>query len=511
MDLRAFPKLPVETLLGLARSSGSSTRYINLSGHGTLKSSTLQELVSSLYIAPSQLGGLPFTQLTEVNLRGCCNVSTRTLHHLLMCSPALVSLGLRGLTAVASSTCDIIGVYCTRLESLDISRCINLDGSGVRSMCEAVFTRREPLRLRELRAAGLKYVTSDLMLIMGHVAPHLEVLDLSGARSLTNSGLRAFIECMEDDDVEKVVLTSRQAGLDPTDPTRHWRRVTRLRHLAVSCCTSLTDVAFKHLAHAVPQLVYLEAAGIGAGIHDDGLVHLLRTTPLLKKLDLEDASSITDGVISALTPDSEANDAQRSPRTGQFLEHLTLSYATQVSDEALSRLIQACSCLRILEADNTRMSGTVLQEFVRTTRRRGIHDAMIAAGDNRNVGESTVTGLQSQTRPRQGFREWDARRLGFLDYRDQEGLENIGSDECDPSRVVVKTFYSWQMVDTVRATRRKHAKSRRVPSWEEDMRIDRMEGSSRMRWWSPGGRRIVSALTTPVGDPREAGDACIIM
>jgi F-box/leucine-rich repeat protein 2/20 len=518
LDLRAFPHLPTTTLLRIAEASGSFTRILNLAGHGPLQSRTLNGMTDHLSAELLLPDGLSVTQLTEINLRGCSGVTTRALHHLLLRSPALIRLVLRGSNAVTNTTCDIIAGYCPRIEVLDVTRCYNLDGAGLLALCAATRERGDTLRLKELRAAGLHFVTADLMFSLARAAPLLEVLDLSGCRGLTNSALRAFVECSDEDavsgDIDAVLLTSREAGRDPTDPTKYWRRVTRLRHLTLSSCTLLTDVGCKHLAHAVPALEILELAGVGSQLHDEGLVHLINTTPLLRKFDLEDASNITDSLILALTPArslSRQSAPSGPPQLGERLEHLVISYAHHITDDALLGLIQRCKALRVLEADNTRMSGRVMQEFVRTARRRATADAVIVAGDNRNVGESSVREVVALTRPRLGWRGWDARPLGFLDARDREGLEDVGNDECAPERVVVKTFYSWQMVDAVRAARKKRAKARRLPSWDvEDARDGAQERNTRSRWWVPSRRS--SAMNTPTAlDAREGGDACMIM
>lgn len=506
------------SLLRIAEIAGSFIQNFDMVGQASLSPATLQGLTDRVCLTPSLPGGLPSTQLTHVNLRGCSAVTTRSLHHLLIRSPCLERLCVKGLNAVTNTTCDILAVYCPRLRAFDASRCGNMDGGGLRALATAALERGEHLPLTELRVSGLKYVSNDLMGVLGRAAPHLEVLDMSCCHGLHNNGLRAFVACSDADvadrDVKTVRLTSREAGYDPTDPTKHWRRVTRLRHLVLSSCGGLTDGACKHLAHAVPHLEFLELAGIGPALRDEGVVHLLKTTPLIRRLDLEDASSISDTVLATLTPEVRERRSKREPEPepGAALEHLCLSHVANVSDDALSRLIQRCTHLRVLEADNTRMSGRVLQEFVRAVRRRGAVDAVLAAGDNRNVGESAVREVAGSTRPRLGWRAHDARRLGFLDARDNEGLGGVGQDECDPLRVVVKTFYSWQTVDAVRAARKKRAKAgaRRAPSWEDPDGEGAGVGASRTRWWSPSGRRSPVADMPTLLDARD-GEACIIM
>ncbi|OBZ79809.1 SCF E3 ubiquitin ligase complex F-box protein grrA [Grifola frondosa] len=382
-----------------------------------------------------------------------------------------------------------------------MSRCPNVNGDGIRILAAAALARKEPLRLTELRLSGLRRITDEMMELLGKAAPDLEVLDLSYARDLHNSAVDAFVACTEDDrdaaQIPCVQLTAREAGRDPADPSRYWRRVTRLRHLSLSSCLMLTDHACSHLAHAVPKLEFFEMAGIGADLRDGGLVRLLETTPFIRRLDLEDACDITDDVLLAITPDPAASEAPARgqpppPRPGHALEHLTISYASNITNDALTRLMRGCTRLRVLEADNTRLSGRAMGEFVELARARRLEDARIVAIDCRGVGEHTVKDVAAHTRARHGWRAWEARKLGYLDARDAEGL-SVGQDECDPLRVVLKTFYSWQTVDAVRAAREKRrnkAGARRGASGSGSSGAEEATGMStgRMRWWSPSRR-----------------------
>lgn len=497
---------------------------LDLSGHSALTSTTLIEVSQYLSARPTLPTALPHTNLTYINLQGCYALTTRSLHHILIRSPQLKKLCLRGQLAVTNATCEILAGYCPELVSLDLGRCRNLTEEGIRSVATAAVARGEYIPLKELRLSGLKGVNDDMMAALGRAAPFLEVLDLSYA-SVHNSAIEAFVSCTPEEapKLNGIQLSSREAGRDPSDPTRYWRRVTRLRHLNLSSCVLLTDHACSHLAHAVPQLEFLELAGIGPELRDDGLVRLLGTTPRIRRLDLEDATEVTDKVLHALTPSapppSSASPAA-SPRTsapvappepGHALEHLVLSYANVESD-ALAELVRACGALRVLEADNTRMTGLVLREFVHAARRRGTPHARVVAVDCRAVGEHAVRELAALTRPRAGWRGWHARRLAFLDARDDEGL-GVGQDECDPGRVVVKTFYSWQTVDAVKAAREKKRLSgarRGAHASESSTSSEGVSGAGRARWWSPGGRR--SGPNTPLLDTAErGGEGCTIM
>ncbi|KAH7922798.1 RNI-like protein [Leucogyrophana mollusca] len=516
VNLRAFPKLPTPFLLRLAETLGPFIRNVDLTGHIGLTSATLVNVTNSLCIRPIQETGSLYTQLTDINLQGCSSLSTQSLHNLLVHSPYLRTLCVKGLRSVTNATFDVLA-QCPRLTSLNLSRCVGIDGEGVRAFAAASLARGDFLALKELRVSGLKGINDEVLATLGRAAPSLEVLDLSYCRSLHNSALEAFVACTEaDKDIEIVLLTARQAGRDSREMGRFPRRVTALRHLVLSNCILLTDIACSNLAHAVPRLEFLELAGIGTEIKDDGLVRLLETTPLLKKLDLEDASDISDAVLAALTPSTrDAAPSQQGatsdepPQTGHALEHLVVSYAISVSNDAFLALIRNCPRLRVLEADSTCVSGSVLREFVRLVRTRNIPDATFVAIDCRAIGESVVKEVSTSTRPRKGWRSWDARKLAYLDERDREELK-VGQDECDEKRVVLKSFYNWQTVDAVRAARERRRKaSRRVGNSSTDTASEAEDSgqvSGRARWWSPSGRRS-SGNNTPDTDR----EGCIVM
>jgi F-box and leucine-rich repeat protein 2/20 len=260
-------------------------------------------------------------------------------------------------------------------------------------------------------------------------------------------------------------------------------------------------------------------AGIGTELRDDGLVCLLRTTPHLRRLDLEDASEITDDVITALTPDSGTDGGlsapkKSEPQMGHTLEHLIISFAANVTDNAPFDLIRGCTHLRVLEVDNTPILGAVLKEFVRLSRHRRITDSRIVAIDCRGIGESVVNELSTTTRPRLGWRSYHARKLRYLDGRDKEDLK-VGQDECDETRVVLKTFHSWQTVDAVKVAREKRRKStsRRAANDSNGSVTDSedfLANTARARWWSPSGRRI-SGGNSPTTLDTNSNEGCRIM
>ncbi|KAF8433524.1 hypothetical protein L210DRAFT_3411656 [Boletus edulis BED1] len=513
VDLRAFPSTFLPSLVQL---SGPFIKNLDLLGHKYFSPTALTDMAGGLCVRPAPIVNFTYTQLTAITLQGCTALTTQSLHGLLIRSPFLRSLNVKGLQAVTNATFDVLAL-CSQLASLNMSRCTNIDGDGVRAFGAAVMARGARLALRELWLCGLHMINDDALATLGKAAPHLEVLDLSYCRSLHNSALEAFVACVEGGEIlgETISLTSRQVGRDPWDTRRYTRRVTALRHLSLSSCTMLTDTACSNLAYSVPRLELLELAGIGHTLKDDGLVHLLATTPSIRKLDLEDASDITDAVLEVLTPEpvvegSTPSKTTTPPQPGHALEHLTMSSATNLTNDAFRALIRGCSNLRVLEADSTSISGTVLKEFVRQVCDRGINNAGLVVVDCRSVGERAIKDVVANSRPRKGWRSWEARKLGYLDGRDGEDLK-VGQDECDEKRVVIKSFYSWQTVDAVRHVRERRKKTNKKSQCNSEQLSEPEDGVKllgRMRWWVSGSRTS-SGNSTPGEDSDR--DGCVVM
>lgn len=511
IDLHAFGRASLASGLRISEHGGKFVQALNLAGHVSCSSADLHGLTDDLCLNQFPAA----TQLTSINLRGCTSLDSRSLHRLLEHTPLLRRLCVKGIPAVTNLMFKTIAACCPRLEDLDASRCVNADAAGVLAWARNATINSTHLDIVQLRLSGLKHVDEDMMAALGRAAPALEVLDLSYARQLRNSAMEAFVACTEDDtegdlSVDIVRLFAREVGRDGDGC--FCRRVTRLRHLALSSCPLLTDVACSNLAHSVPCLEMLEMAGIGTFLEDDGLVRLLRTTPQIRSIDLEDASEISDALLEALMPEDE-DDARASSevRPGHALERLIVSNAAELSDSAFRSLIRGCKQLRVLEADGTQISASVLREFVETARERNVSDARIVVIDCRGIGEAVTKDMSAATRPRQGWRAYGARKLKYLDGRD-EIIDDIkgGQDECDETRVVLKSFHAWLAVDAVTAAREKIRRSHRR---NQNASSDEADFPGRpMRWWQPGGRTRPNSFT---GSHNVAGlnsgDSCTIM
>ena len=516
------------------------------------------------------------TQLTSINLKGCSAITTRSLHHLLIASPQVQDLTLTGLSAVTNTTCEIIGEFCSaNLVKLDLSRCWNMNGNGVQGMIGhqhiealgdfAILPSRRLAKLRTLRLGGLRRTSISVMYYIGYGLPDLEMLDLSGSKYLRDEEVEAMVDWDDRYDdpsvsnssssvishptIPKISLTSREMGLNPMNASRYHKRLTKLRHISFSSCPLVTDACAGHLAYTVPNLEFFELGGVGASIRDAGLVRLFGTTPLIRKIDLEDASEITDETLDALSPppppplvdrprlDTTTHTPTQArapppPCPGDRLEHIVVSYAGNISDQAFLSLIRSCPKLTTLEADNTRISDNVVKEFVKTCRRRAALGAEIVAVDCRNVTRGVVGGENGQvgnngegvyaTRNRRGIRSWESRAMGYYDERDgkdlMSGNDVIGGaltvgDECDDKRVVLKTFHTWQAVDAMMSARERRRKviASRKTGESTSGRSSPGDGASSPRWlnWRSASVVGVPLLAGEVDMEDERG--CVIM
>lgn len=547
---------------------------LDLRGHSNIKAAALMTLTSSASHTPYEFA-LPVTQLTTINLIGCRQLTTHSLHHLLLRSPKVQQVILKGLDCVTDTTLtEVLAPHATDLELLDIGRCKNVGGKALRIYANLILDRIGRMnpdrpngdevempargwdggRLRLLKASGMRDVDMRVVRDVGRAFPALRHLDFSHCKDIEDSALRELVawfpgpfHSAADTTPQpwhrfhaSLLLTSREAGFDPGDPTKHQRHLlSHLRHLNLSGCRGLSDTGIGYLAHCVPNLEILEVASMGdgmrSGIGDEGLVRLFQTTKKIRRIDLEDAMDITDHTLDVLTPPSSdrRRGEERELETGDRLEHLVVSFAMELSPEAFTRLIRGCKALKVLEADNTRISSGVIREFVTLRRKRerrarnessassgsalifsGIGGSEIVATDCRSVTTALIEDLKTMTRPRRGFRTYDAR---FLDFEDgaavtlsiaQGGGPLVGQDECDETKVVFKSFHGWTVLDEVRQKRDK--RKLKAQTGGSSGAGDIVTGSS-----TPSGRvwgRRSAGHNTPHGeDGFDRGATCIIM
>lgn len=324
MEFSRYPEMTEGAMISIAKAAGPFVRRLDLHGHAALSSRVL--LALSKAQRPRSLTnweqqnavstGVPSeaSQLEELDLEGCRQISTGALNTVLSRSPNLRKCKLGSLPCVDNTTLCVLAATATNLEFLDISRCRSVDGDGIRAFfaiqesdtnVSAVMKERNVAsKFRTLHAAGVTGFDSATLSQLGRHWPNLEVLDLSYCSDVNDAAIAALVSSDGDVVSEKgafVTLTPRQAGSQQDEEITR-RCFPHLKRLNLSSCRALTDRACVSLSHALPSLEVLELANIGPAIKDAGLVKLFATVPRLQKLDLERATQITDAALSALSP-----------------------------------------------------------------------------------------------------------------------------------------------------------------------------------------------------------------
>jgi len=494
--------------------------------------------------------------ITHLNLSRCLNTDAEGLRSYFAAAMnredtlRLKELRVSGLKGVDDAVMEKMGRTCPELEVLDLSYARDLHNSAVDAFMRWPEDWGVPSPPASPLSSSSSPPTGGYPFPSPSSWPSLasfpaSFLSAFEERERRERGMGPGLKWNHHQD--SILLTSKEAGRDSGDPTKYRRRVTQLRHVNFSSCALLTDIAASHLAHAVPKLEFFEMGGIGGEIREEGLIRLFETTPWIRKVDLEDAAEVGDALIEVLTPDPSSSDVASPvladgpvPQPGHALEDLIISHAIGVTNDALLALVRRCTRLRVLEADGTRISPTTVQEFVKLSRERRARDARLVAIDCRGVGDGATKNIFPLIRPRMGWRAYGARKLSYLDSRDDEYAdiaaevggsdsgrkdESAVMDECDSDRVVVKTFYTWQVVDNVKAAREKRAKANKAAGKGRDRRrrlsddlgvgsaggVGGGGGGARRRWFGPGGGRFAGAGTPTILEPGPDREGCVLM
>lgn len=314
-----YSTIPAESLARIITSAGPFIKDLNLRGCVQVEHYKRTEVVVKAC-----------KNLMNATLEGCQNFHKNTLHNLLRSNEKLVNLNLTGLTAVSNTSCKIIAESCPQLEVFNISWCGRVDARGVKTVVEGC-TRLKDLRVGEV--GGFDNIETAEAIFTANT---LERLVMSGCAELNNTALKVMLHGIEP---EIDVLTDR-----PVVPPR------KLRHLDLSRCVRLTDAGVKTLGYLVPNLEGLQLSGCKS-LTDAALEPILDSTPRLTHLELEELEGLTDSLLS--------EHLVKAP-CATTLEHLTLSYCENISDNGMLPVVKKCIGLKTLDLDNTRISDLVL-------------------------------------------------------------------------------------------------------------------------------------------------------
>lgn len=241
----------------------------------------------------------------------------------------------------------------SNLKVLDVSLCRNLHAG-------ALLDLNQP-ELEQLFAAKLSGMDAKVAGSLLSQFPMLQYLDIGYSRHITDEAFKRW--------------PSKEDG------------GTALQGLRLSGCPRLTDQTCLNLIGKVPDLETLELASIGGNIRDGGIVKLIEACRNLRKLDVEDATNLTDRTLAALLPAKN----HRGPPSA--LEHLNVTNVPELSEAALVRLVRACPDLRVIEAsNNSNISDVFIKTFSHHVKKHRIQNSELAVVDCRSVARQIMKG-----------------------------------------------------------------------------------------------------------------------
>lgn len=328
MDTAGFYQdIPADALVRIITSAGPFIRDLNLRGCVQLREKWNIRGLSDAC-----------TNLENFSLEGC-RIDRASIHNFLYSNNRLVHINLSGLAGATNAGLKIMSQNCPKLEYLNVSWCNNIDTRGLRRIVECC------PNLKDLRAGEIKGWEDVDFAYEIFLRNSLERLILMNCDTLTDASLAALIEGKNS---EIDFLTGR-----PVVPPR------KLKHLDLTRCRGITDQGVRTLIKNIPDIEGLQLSKC-PGIDDVTLTDLLATTPLLTHLDLEELEGLTNRSMQAL---ATAPCAAR-------LQHLCISYCENIGDPGMLPVVKACTNLRSLEMDNTRIGDLVLAEAAVMVRQR---------------------------------------------------------------------------------------------------------------------------------------------
>lgn len=347
-----YQQIPAEALAQIIVSAGSFIRDLNLRGCVQLEHHRRAEMV----VKASR-------NLVNATLEGCRNLQRQTLHDLIKRNNRLVNLNLTGLPAVSNTTLRLIAESCPQLEMLNVSWCKHMDAKAIQTVVEGC-PKLKDLRVGEVKGFKDLEVAKSIF-----TTNNLERLVLAGCEDLSDAALQVMMHGV---DPEIDVLTNI-----PMVPPR------KLRHLDLSRCNRLTSHGVQALDHLVPDLEGLILSGITT-LTDSALEPVLASTPRLTHLELEDLGELTNLLLS--------EHLAKAPCASK-LEHLSIGYCGNLGDTGMLPVFRACTSLRSVIMDNTRISDLVLAEAASMVRQR----AMDAKRQAISVNPQQQSGLPDVT------------------------------------------------------------------------------------------------------------------
>jgi F-box/leucine-rich repeat protein 14 len=317
------------------------------------------------------------TQLQQVNVSKCPNITHATLAAIARRNPYLNTLGMAG-TSVGD---EAISLICSAMQdsgcgkvltSLDISGCRDLTDLGVNCMAEVcpALLRLNMSGLSRVSDVGVRSVCAncwhlqylnveDIFLLRDdafwfsatydgrraaneNMLVSLQTLNMTDCSNLTDRGIEGLAERCRRMDVlilqgcDKITDTSLRQIADAAICTSSSTPMSDTIHtLNLSYCTAITGAGILALLPVCACLEDLNLSGLASIVNDAFVLSFSKCCPTLQRLTLQKCLLLSDAALCTLADNL-------------WLEHLDVTGCSKLTDAGVEVLSEACNGLRTI-------------------------------------------------------------------------------------------------------------------------------------------------------------------
>ncbi|GAA5803454.1 hypothetical protein HPULCUR_008936 [Helicostylum pulchrum] len=273
----------------------------------------------------------------------------------------LKRIKLNNCTKITEKSAINLALNCPRLVEVDFTNC-NINDIALTKIFNYCRDLRE-LRISQgdvtnTRISDEGFMSSFLTLKQVKDSPvyyyeQLRLVDFTAITTISDQSIKSLIQAAPK--IRNLVL-NKCINITDESILAICKLGRYLHFLHLGHCSNITDRSITKLAALCNRLRYLDMACC-IQITDKSVIELANL-PKLKRIGLVKCSNITDISIGALTS---------HVRIANSLERIHLSYCTQLSVRAISRLLNVCHKLNHLSLTNVpSFLRTDLQEFCRS-------------------------------------------------------------------------------------------------------------------------------------------------
>ena len=260
---------------------------------------------------------------------------------------SLCSLILNDISDLAKDDLHPAFPHLTKLTTLDISRCTNMNNSTLLLISEHLGDRLEVLYIK-----GLTRVTDEGFLIVCKSCRLLRVLEISAIPKITDHSGTAIGENLP---MLEALYMRDNYQLTNESIDRITSQCKKLSLLTLWGCIRLKNLVINHeVGDGSNQVVMLNLWGCH-GLGDD-IAEAIGRMPNLRSLNVAECHNLTDSFIARLSQSSNASQ----------IEHVNLRYLMQLTDSCTPALVDKMTNLRSIDLSFcTKLSTAALTHMIR--------------------------------------------------------------------------------------------------------------------------------------------------